>query len=544
MAQAGWVALLWPQTSVGVTFVWVAVLLLVELAGPVLAETRHGGTPWHPHHIAERYGLLVIIALGEGLLGTAVALTALIGPEGPGWSLDVVVLGLAGTALTFGMWWIYFILPMGGILARHRERVVRLGLRAHRRCSARWSPWAPGCTPPPTTSSTTASSAPPARCSRSPSRWRCTSSSVYALHYQLARVFDPFHLLLLAGTAVVVAASVAMAAAGTPMVWCLAVLALAPVGDGRGLRDRRLPPRRAGRWPGSDAPGDGRHLASGRVGACAHGGSTSSAIPRQVLTLDEVEQPTPGAGPGAGQGAGGGAELPRRPHGQGMYQEKPPLPLHPRQSSCAARSWRPASGSSARRPAARAPSPSTRSWTPTPPGPVPEGMSDEKAASLYLTYQTGYVGLHRRAHLQAGEWLLVHAGAGGVGHGGDPARQGGRREGHRHRRRRAQGRGLPRARRRPRHRLHVRGLRPGRQGGHRRARRRRRLRPGRRRRLRQVAQVHRVRGPARRRRVHQRPHPRGAGQPPAGQELQRRRPALGPVPEVRRRPCSAWCTRS
>jgi NADPH2:quinone reductase len=47
--------------------------------------------------------------------------------------------------------------------------------------------------------------------------------------------------------------------------------------------------------------------------------------------------------------------------------------------------------------------------------PVPDSMSDEKAAALYLTYQTGYVGLHRRAHLQAGEWLLVHAGAGGVG---------------------------------------------------------------------------------------------------------------------------------
>ena len=120
MAQAGWVALLIAETSVGVTFVWVAVLLLVELAGPVLAETRKGGTPWHPHHIAERYGLLVIIALGEGLLGTAVAINALIGPRArlvP----DVVVLGLAGTALTFGMWWIYFILP-GGILERHRER--------------------------------------------------------------------------------------------------------------------------------------------------------------------------------------------------------------------------------------------------------------------------------------------------------------------------------------------------------------------------------------------------------------------------------------
>src|SRR5919112_1206923 len=47
--------------------------------------------------------------------------------------------------------------------------------------------------------------------------------------------------------------------------------------------------------------------------------------------------------------------------------------------------------------------------------PVPDGMTDEKAASLYLTYQTGYVGLHRRANIRAGDWLLVHAGAGGVG---------------------------------------------------------------------------------------------------------------------------------
>jgi NADPH:quinone reductase len=47
--------------------------------------------------------------------------------------------------------------------------------------------------------------------------------------------------------------------------------------------------------------------------------------------------------------------------------------------------------------------------------PAPEGLSDEKAAALYLTYQTGWVGLHRRATIQAGDWVLVHAGAGGVG---------------------------------------------------------------------------------------------------------------------------------
>ena len=47
--------------------------------------------------------------------------------------------------------------------------------------------------------------------------------------------------------------------------------------------------------------------------------------------------------------------------------------------------------------------------------PVPETMSAAHAASILVTYQTAYVSLIRRARLVAGEWLLVHAGAGGVG---------------------------------------------------------------------------------------------------------------------------------
>ena len=70
-------------------------LVLVELVGPFVAEHVRGGTPWHPHHIAERYGLLVIIALGEGLLGTTAALGALI--DETSWTLDIALLGLAGT---------------------------------------------------------------------------------------------------------------------------------------------------------------------------------------------------------------------------------------------------------------------------------------------------------------------------------------------------------------------------------------------------------------------------------------------------------------
>jgi NADPH:quinone reductase len=46
---------------------------------------------------------------------------------------------------------------------------------------------------------------------------------------------------------------------------------------------------------------------------------------------------------------------------------------------------------------------------------APDSLDDAAAASLHIAYQTGWFGLHRRARLRAGETLLVHAGAGGVG---------------------------------------------------------------------------------------------------------------------------------
>jgi NADPH:quinone reductase len=47
--------------------------------------------------------------------------------------------------------------------------------------------------------------------------------------------------------------------------------------------------------------------------------------------------------------------------------------------------------------------------------PVPAMLDDAEAASFYIAYQTGWIGLDRRAQLAAGETLLVHAAAGGVG---------------------------------------------------------------------------------------------------------------------------------
>jgi NADPH2:quinone reductase len=47
--------------------------------------------------------------------------------------------------------------------------------------------------------------------------------------------------------------------------------------------------------------------------------------------------------------------------------------------------------------------------------PVPDGMAIADACALGIAYQTSYLALLDRARLSAGEWLLVHAAAGGVG---------------------------------------------------------------------------------------------------------------------------------
>lgn len=47
--------------------------------------------------------------------------------------------------------------------------------------------------------------------------------------------------------------------------------------------------------------------------------------------------------------------------------------------------------------------------------PVPRNISYAQAAGVYLTYPTSYEALVGRANAKSGEWVLVHAGAGGVG---------------------------------------------------------------------------------------------------------------------------------
>jgi len=126
VAQFGWILLALSHLTVGPSLVVIGVLFIIESLGPVVAEARgraNGGvTPWHPHHLAERYALLTIIALGETVMGTLSAATQISALHG--WTLDAVVVVAAGVAMSFALWWVYFLVPHGPALRARRTKVV------------------------------------------------------------------------------------------------------------------------------------------------------------------------------------------------------------------------------------------------------------------------------------------------------------------------------------------------------------------------------------------------------------------------------------
>jgi low temperature requirement protein LtrA len=107
--QVGWVArLALPHSLALLSFV---VLAAAELAVPVVAE-RAENTPWHPHHIAERYGLFTLIVLGESVAAATIAIEAALA-AGHG-SAGLYTLATAGLVIVFSMWWVYFDPPVQG----------------------------------------------------------------------------------------------------------------------------------------------------------------------------------------------------------------------------------------------------------------------------------------------------------------------------------------------------------------------------------------------------------------------------------------------
>lgn len=75
--------------------------------------------------VAERHGLLLIISLGEIVVGTAVSVRTL--HELRGWWQGAASALVCGISLALSMWWLYFGLPLGEALHRRRGLAFRFG---------------------------------------------------------------------------------------------------------------------------------------------------------------------------------------------------------------------------------------------------------------------------------------------------------------------------------------------------------------------------------------------------------------------------------
>ncbi|WP_415953182.1 NADPH:quinone oxidoreductase family protein [Streptomyces sp. KLOTTS4A1] len=135
--------------------------------------------------------------------------------------------------------------------------------------------------------------------------------------------------------------------------------------------------------------------------------------PGEVMRLDEVAAPTPGEGQLLVKVRAANINFPDALLCRGQYQVRPPLPFTPGVEICGE------TGDGRRVIANPAlPHGGFAEYALVDEAaalPAPDALDDAEAAALHIGYQTGWFALHRRAALQAGETLLVHAAAGGVG---------------------------------------------------------------------------------------------------------------------------------
>ncbi|MDI5966282.1 NADPH:quinone oxidoreductase family protein [Streptomyces sp. SL13] len=145
--------------------------------------------------------------------------------------------------------------------------------------------------------------------------------------------------------------------------------------------------------------------------------------PLAAMRLDDVPDPAPGPGDLLVRVLAAGVNFPDALLCRGQYQIRPPLPFTPGVELCG-EVLRTGEGVTGVAVGDRIISPAA-----LPHGafaelavvpaagvlPAPPALDDAQAAVMHIGYQTGWFGLHRRAALKAGETLLVHAAAGGVG---------------------------------------------------------------------------------------------------------------------------------
>jgi low temperature requirement protein LtrA len=104
-AQAAWFVLYFTTVPAsGAAFAGTLLCLAIEFTLPAWAQSGRL-LPWHRGHLTERYGLLMLIVLGEGLLAASFGFQALYVAEP---DFHAALTGLSGVIIIFTLWWVYF----------------------------------------------------------------------------------------------------------------------------------------------------------------------------------------------------------------------------------------------------------------------------------------------------------------------------------------------------------------------------------------------------------------------------------------------------
>ncbi len=224
----------------------------------------------------------MIITLGEVILGTVAALDAVVREDG--WTMETALVGLAGVGLAFGMWWMYFVIPYGDLLHRFRSRSFGWGY-GHLPLFASLAATGAGLHVAALSIEGEAHISLVAVVATTAVPLAVYVLCLYGLYSLLTREIDPFHLWLLAGTAVCIVGAIVLAAIDAPLAACLLVLTVAPavtvvgyelVGHRHGARaagpirrptSRRSEPGQRAGQPAADRVGRGRT----RGGLCRPG---------------------------------------------------------------------------------------------------------------------------------------------------------------------------------------------------------------------------------------------------------------------------------
>lgn len=93
--------------------VW-GLALLIDLATPLLSRKQQAGLPPQSQHLPERFGLFVVIVLGEAVAGIVKGLVANDG------TLVPLSVAAAGIVVVVAIWWVYFADLAEAVTARTR----------------------------------------------------------------------------------------------------------------------------------------------------------------------------------------------------------------------------------------------------------------------------------------------------------------------------------------------------------------------------------------------------------------------------------------